>query len=84
MGRPLVSTTIGAEGLPIEDGKDLLLADDPQAFADTVVKVLTDAELARRIGETGARTVRERFGWGKVAAQFLASCEAAIRAHRGR
>jgi glycosyltransferase involved in cell wall biosynthesis len=84
MGRPLVSTTIGAEGLPIEDGKDLLLADDPQAFADTVVKVLTDAELARRVGETGARTVRERFGWGKVSAQFLASCEAAIRARRGR
>lgn len=82
MGRPLVSTTIGAEGLPLTPDEDILFADDPQAFADTVIRVLEDPALARRVGETGARTVRERFGWDKVGAQFLASCERAIREHR--
>lgn len=82
MGRPLISTTIGAEGLPLDPGKDLLFADDPQSFADAVVRVLKDPALGKQIGEAGAKTVRERFGWDRVSAQFLASCERAIREHR--
>ncbi len=79
MEQPIVSTTIGAEGLPVRDGAELLLADEPQAFADAVVRVLRDAALARRIGQQAAATVRARFGWGNVADEFAALCEKVLR-----
>jgi sugar transferase (PEP-CTERM/EpsH1 system associated) len=79
MERPVVSTTIGAEGLPLEDGEDLLIADTPRAFADAVVRVLTDAELARGLGARAAGKVRAQFGWDKVAAVFAEACERAAK-----
>ena len=79
MEQPIVSTTIGAEGLPVRDGVELLLADEPRAFADAVVRVLHDAELALRIGQQAAVTVRTRFGWGNVADEFAALCEKALQ-----
>jgi glycosyltransferase involved in cell wall biosynthesis len=79
MGKAVVSTTVGAEGLPVRDGRELLLADTPEDFARAVVRVLTDETLARDLGERAAATVRERFGWGRVAEQFAAGCERAVR-----
>jgi len=88
MEKPVVSTTVGAEGLPLRDGEDLLLADTPRAFADAVVRVLEDAEFARRLGARAAAGVRERFGWERVADQFAELCERAVAlgagAERGR
>src|SRR5258708_17075559 len=46
MEKPIVSTTIGAEGLPVRDGVELLMADKPDDFADAIVRVLHDEELA--------------------------------------
>lgn len=74
MEKPVVSTTIGAEGLPLREGEDLLIADTPRAFADAVVRVLTDEALARGLGERSASKVREQFGWDKVAAVFAEAC----------
>ncbi len=83
MEKAVVSTSIGAEGLPVRDGVDLLLADTPQAFANAVVRVLTDPELADRLGAHAARTVRERFTWGKVAECFVEICQRCLREHVG-
>lgn len=77
MEKAIVSTTVGAEGLPVANGQELLLADSPKAFAESVVNVLRDAELNRRLGQSAARTVRERFGWEQVAREFAAICERA-------
>jgi len=79
MEKPVVSTTVGAEGLPVRDGSELLLADTPEAFAGRVLNVLTDERLARELGARAAATVREQFGWGRVAAQFAEACERAVR-----
>lgn len=79
MEQPIVSTTIGAEGLPVRDGIELLLADEPSAFAAAVMRVLRDAELAQRIGQQAADTVRAKFGWGSVADEFAALCETALQ-----
>ncbi|HEY1404636.1 MAG TPA: glycosyltransferase, partial [Pyrinomonadaceae bacterium] len=68
MEQPIVSTTIGAEGLPVNDGSHLLLADTPREFAAAVVRVLTDKPLAAALGASAARLVREEFGWERVAA----------------
>jgi glycosyltransferase involved in cell wall biosynthesis len=79
MEMPIVSTTIGAEGLPVKDAEELLLADEPLDFAPAVVRVLKDKPFARQLGKRAARVVRERFGWDKVSATFAELCEGALR-----
>src|ERR687884_214619 len=54
MEKAVVSTSVGAEGLPVRDGVELLLADTPQDFAAAVVRVLTDHRLAERLGAQAA------------------------------
>jgi len=80
MEKPVVSTSIGVEGLPVVHGTEVLIADEPDAFADAVVRLLHDSTLARQLGEAAARKVRARFGWAPVADAFIEACESA----RGR
>jgi sugar transferase (PEP-CTERM/EpsH1 system associated) len=75
MEKPVISTSIGAEGLPVRNGVELLLADTAEAFARSVVAVLSDQALARRLGQQAAAEVRKRFGWAMVAQAFAAVCE---------
>ncbi|HEX8492708.1 MAG TPA: glycosyltransferase [Pyrinomonadaceae bacterium] len=77
MEKPIISTTIGAEGLPVRNGRELLLADTPEAFAAEVVRVLKDESAARELGARAAAVVREHFGWGPVAAHFAEVCQRA-------
>lgn len=79
MERAIVSTTIGAEGLPVEDGVDIRIADDADAFASAVVELLRDPARAARIGSAAAAQVRANFGWQGVTAQFAEACDAAVR-----
>jgi glycosyltransferase involved in cell wall biosynthesis len=79
MEKPIVSTSIGVEGLPVVDGKDTFIADEPGAFADAVVRLLNDRALARQVGEAAARKVRAQFGWAPVAGSFIEACESACR-----
>jgi glycosyltransferase involved in cell wall biosynthesis len=79
MEKAVVSTSIGVEGLPIANGTDALLADEPDAFADAVVRLLRDRALAGRLGQAAAAKVRAQFGWAPVAASFVRACELARR-----
>jgi hypothetical protein len=63
---PVVSTTIGAEGLDVEDGVHLLLADDAAAFADATVRLLLDGRLRMRLTEAAEVLYQERYD-GRVA-----------------
>jgi glycosyltransferase involved in cell wall biosynthesis len=74
MEKAIVSTTVGAEGLPVSDGKELRIADTPEKFAASVVELLTNAEAARKLGQEAARVVREKFGWNGVAKRFAEIC----------
>jgi glycosyltransferase involved in cell wall biosynthesis len=78
MGLPIVSTTIGAEGLPVRDGLDLVLGDTPKDFAARVVELLSDEVRARAISVRAAELVRQHFGWGRAAARFADICENVI------
>jgi glycosyltransferase involved in cell wall biosynthesis len=60
-GVPVVATSIAAEGMYAEHERDLLIADDPQSFADAVVRLYTDPALWARLSLGGRRVVRERF-----------------------
>ncbi len=85
MERPVISTTIGVEGLPVVDGEDVLVADHPQAFALAVLKVLKEEAFARRLGKQAAEKVRRDFGWDRVAELFTGICEETVaRAARVR
>jgi sugar transferase (PEP-CTERM/EpsH1 system associated) len=75
MEKPVVSTTIGAEGLPVRDGLELLLADTPEDFANAVVRLLNDETVAGALGARASAMVRERFGWDKASESFAAICE---------
>jgi glycosyltransferase involved in cell wall biosynthesis len=74
MEKPLISTRIGAEGLPLTNGVELLLADEPATFADAVVRVLNDDGYAKELGQRAATVVRENFGWRQVSEQFTSIC----------
>lgn len=77
MGLPVVSTAIGAEGLPLEDNVSILLRDGPDAFAAGILDALAPGRV-ESVGEAGQQLVRASFGWHGVAEQFMAQCEAAI------
>src|SRR5262249_49175732 len=62
-GLPVVSTTIGAEGLGARDGEHLLLADCALAFADAVTRLLTCPDLSRSLGAAGRLLVEKEFTW---------------------
>ena len=78
MGLPVISTTIGAEGLPVVDGETAVLRDDPRAFADAVVRLLEANDERRRIADAGQRLVRARFGWAGVADAFMETCASVV------
>jgi len=73
MGRPVVSTTIGCEGLEAVDGENILVRDDPKAFADAMLAVTTDAGLARRLGAAGRATAERTYSWDVIGADLIAS-----------
>lgn len=62
-GLPVVSTSIGAEGINDLSGGELLLADSPAEFAAAVTRVMRDPELAARLAAAGRRKVEERYNW---------------------
>jgi glycosyltransferase involved in cell wall biosynthesis len=65
-GLPIVSTTVGAEGIALQEGVQILLADEPGAFADAVVRVLREPALRDRLASSGRAWAEERYGWRSV------------------
>ncbi len=63
---PVVSTTIGAEGICYEDGENILIADKPLELAAAVTRVLQNPQLAERLARTGRRTAEAAYGWRSV------------------
>lgn len=68
-GKAVVSTTIGAEGLDVHHGRDILLADDAETFAASVIRVLQDADERRRL-ERAAAELAARYDWPVIAERF--------------
>jgi sugar transferase (PEP-CTERM/EpsH1 system associated) len=70
MGKAVVSTTVGAEGLPVTPGHDIVIADEPARFAQAVVHLIRDAEFRQRIECSARQLVVERYDWSAVAEDF--------------
>jgi len=66
-GKAIVSTTLGSEGIEAVPGRDLLIEDQPAAFADAVNRLLADPDLAMAIGQSARRLVVQRYSWSGAA-----------------
>ena len=62
-GLPIVATPIGAEGIEVRDGENILIAGDAAAFAAAVLRLLTDPQLNARLRSAGRAWVEEKYAW---------------------
>jgi glycosyltransferase involved in cell wall biosynthesis len=67
--KAVVSTTVGAEGLDVHHGRDIMLADDPKSFSQAVIMLLRDQELRRRY-ERAAQETAARCDWPAIGGRF--------------
>ncbi|MDP9201669.1 MAG: glycosyltransferase family 4 protein [Gemmatimonadota bacterium] len=72
MGKAVVSTTVGCEGLAARDGENILIRDTPERFADAVGQVLTDENLRRRLGNHARKTAEVLYDWEVIGQPMLA------------
>lgn len=77
-GLPIVSTTIGYEGIDLTPGEHLLVGDTPAAFAEALVRVLRDPALGRRLAAAGRRVAEEVYDWRVVNPGVEAAYETAL------
>jgi glycosyltransferase involved in cell wall biosynthesis len=66
MGCAIVSTSVGAEGVQVEHGRHLLIADAPQQFAQAVLSLLSDEARRQSLGMAARRLVTTRYTWQKL------------------
>jgi glycosyltransferase involved in cell wall biosynthesis len=78
MGMPIVSTSIGAEGLPVEDGQNIMLADTAQKFAEATSRLLLNPDQAISLGSRARAFVEANFDWKPVTTQFDRICRQAV------
>lgn len=83
MGKAVVATTVGAEGLPVVPGEHFLRADSAADFAQSVVTLLKDPSRRHALGVAGRRLVEERYSWPQVARDFERHCEELVANHAG-
>lgn len=84
MARAVVSTSIGAEGLPLKDGEEVILADEPDRFADEVIRLVNDDAAREKIEQASRKAVVERFGWDRATDALVKIMERALEKHGRR
>jgi len=70
-GVPVVSTTLGAEGLDVHDGEDILMADTNEQLTEKIVSVIETEELRRRLSAAGRALVFARYDWSRLGANLF-------------
>ena len=81
MGKAVVSTTVGAEGLALESGRHFLAADTPHDFAHAVIRLVRDPARRQALGDAGRALVETDYSWSTIASQFEARCEEVVAEH---
>jgi sugar transferase (PEP-CTERM/EpsH1 system associated) len=84
MGKAVVSTSVGAEGLPVRAGENILLADTPIDFANAVISLLRDPNQRKQLGASARALVQEKYSWPSVAASFARTLHDAVNSFRTR
>ena len=81
MGKAIVSTRIGAEGIGLVDGDSACLADTPEAFAGAIDRLLDDPEFRNRLGRRARRLAEQRYGWTAIGERLLATYKSLLQTH---
>jgi glycosyltransferase involved in cell wall biosynthesis len=81
-GKAVVSTTVGAEGLAVEDDSHLRIADAPEQFAAVVCELLGDSRQRQALGRAGRALVEARYGWDALARQMESAWHDAVTGER--
>jgi len=81
MGKAVVATGVGAEGLPVVRDEHYVGAESPDEFAGAIVNLVKDPARRRALGEAGRRLVEERYSWEQVGRQFERHCEEITSSH---
>jgi glycosyltransferase involved in cell wall biosynthesis len=84
MAKPVVSTALGAEGLVVEPGRELLITDDPASFADAVVALLRDQGRRREIGAAARRRVCATYDWTGICSRMVQVFDKCVSSAVGR
>jgi len=77
LGTPVIATSKGAEGLGARPEEHILIADDPQLFADHVVRLLCDDELRNSISANALQFIKDHYDWKKLMPLFLSMLDKA-------
>jgi polysaccharide biosynthesis protein PslH len=78
MGKAVISTTIGAEGLPVQNRENVLIADGEQNFSRACIELLGNPALRNQIGSTGRKLVCAKYGWPTIAEAFSGVLEKVV------
>ena len=77
-GLPVVSTSLGAAGIPVQNGENCFIADTPKEFSDAILWMLKDKKLAQKIGENGKKMVENKYEINKCIKQLESICNDTI------
>lgn len=69
-GKAIVSTSVGAEGIEVENGRDILIEDDPYKFAEAIVKLITNSAERKKLGFNARNLVEKKYSWPAIAKKF--------------
>jgi polysaccharide biosynthesis protein PslH len=69
-GVPVVSTSVGCEGIAVKDRENILVADDAAIFSERIAELAEDGSLREKLGREGRKLVEARYSWGKIASDL--------------
>ena len=83
MKKPVLSNSLGCEGIEVEHGREVFLADGPAEFAEAATRLLEDAATRRSLAQSGHQRVHERYSWAVIANRFHDCYQDVVAEHSG-
>jgi glycosyltransferase involved in cell wall biosynthesis len=83
LGMAVVSTSLGAEGIEVENGKHLFLADTPNEFADKIARLASSPSLCKELGANARNLIAERYTWDLVGKKLMEAYQTILNEHAG-
>jgi glycosyltransferase involved in cell wall biosynthesis len=84
MRKATVATSMSIDGLDLVDNREVLLADQPQAFAEKVLRVLTDQKAAEQLGVNGLARVQGQYSWSAMGKSLDTAIQSVMASRNGR
>jgi glycosyltransferase involved in cell wall biosynthesis len=84
MQKATVATSMSIDGLDLADNREVLLADEPQAFAEKVVRLLTDQKAAQQLGANGLARVQGQYSWAAMGKELETAIQSVMASRNGR